>query len=226
MKKHQIFCLTVLFATTAGCAFNSTRTPGGTHRTGMIGAGLVSWDNVDTETKSEECREILKGGNRIDQQAMLDRDVYQSCYAQFMMPVEPMGQPAMPIPVDFNGDGTPDAMRWPEGYQVPMGLYQQYPGYWPGVMQAYGIQPMAYGGVGMYNGQMYEFPGAISTVDGSSLDPRMQPRPVAVTTTQAPSQSADYATKQELQKLQGQMKATVGEVVAHGNAIQQLEAKK
>jgi hypothetical protein len=133
-----------------GCYHRTNlKTPVGTERHTMIAAGIYSSTDIDTVSNFKRCRELLKPGHA-EEEPLIDRDVYQSCFNNHMLPVRPMGQRSSPIPVDVNGDGRPDAMRYTEGYEVPLNLYSSYPGvYWPGAYQQYGYNPEDFGASGV-----------------------------------------------------------------------------
>lgn len=170
------------------CAFNTVNTPAGKKSSGFVGAGLVSWSNTDTNTNFDRCRELLKPGLPADpvsgkpaDMALTDRSVYSACFANHMLPPDPMGQQSAPIPVDYDGDGQPDAYQYTGGYQVPAGMVAAYPGVnWSSAMSAYGFEP----GQGFFAGA------PISTMDGSSLDAR-RVRPIASSAPTAPAPASN-----------------------------------
>lgn len=148
-----------LVASLTGCYHSSTvNTPVGTEKNRMYALGIVSTSNVDTDTKFERCRDLLKPGHPLDA-SMIDREVYDKCFADAMQHVEPgRGQQPSPTPMDANGDGRPDFYQYKDGFQVPADLYQMYPGmYWPGVYQNYGYGPgdVMYGSAPMSYQQGY-----------------------------------------------------------------------
>lgn len=178
----RIIIYALSLATLAGCYNSSTtRTPAGTRKDKFYLAGMVATSETDTVVAFERCRELLKPGHP-NEQPMIDRDVYAPCFNNAMVGVEPRGQTASPAPLDLDGDGRPDAVRYPSGLQVPMDLYMTFPGvYWPGMYQYYGVSPNGWtpGPVsydpsyGAFGGAYYAPPAApgASVYAGSIADP-------------------------------------------------------
>lgn len=152
-----------------GCVhFDKTNTPVGSKTDTMIGAGLVSVSTTDTkESFEEDCPRWLMAGHD-GETNMIRRDIYQTCFSNHMLPIDPMGQRPAPMPIDTNGDGRPDSVQFSTGLRIPQQWYTAYPGWWPGVFNAYGVQQ------GM-TGAMFMAPGMASPVGGTvyagSLDP-------------------------------------------------------
>jgi hypothetical protein len=130
----------------SGCYSSSTvKTPGGTRTSRSIALGIYSTDETDTMVSFDRCRDLLKPGHP-GEEPMVDREVYNKCFADAMNGVEPRGQQPQPVPMDLNGDGRPDVARYNNGLQVPYGLYMMYPGYnWPGIYHQYGLGQLTTG---------------------------------------------------------------------------------
>ncbi|MFA5130059.1 MAG: hypothetical protein WC477_04035 [Patescibacteria group bacterium] len=146
-SKHIVLTVTILTGV-FGCRFRTVDSPVGVEKSTDL--PFLSISSVNTHDRyKEECLPWLADAQQ-GRTAMLKKDVYQACFANHMLAVEPgKGQKSAPVPVDLDGDGNPDFVRYAEGYQVPYTWYSMYPGmYWPGVYQSAGIAPMSFGNAG------------------------------------------------------------------------------
>lgn len=223
-------------AALTGCAFNTTNTPGGKNSNGMIAAGLVSWNNTDTKVAFEDCRMFLEGFNSSTKPdtAMANKENYATCWNNGMKGVAPNGQRTDPVPVDLNGDNQPDAVRYPDGVQIPYGLYMTYPGvYWPGQYQHYSVaapharlqRPHFYG----HTTFVPPAPLGESERAGSVMDPRMaqyaqananRPTPAAA----APAPATD-ATAEKLDKVVKHLKLVQKDVKSISDDMDETKKK-
>lgn len=147
--KKILLLLWSLFAVTGCYASSVTNTPGGKTSSHMYMAGMVTTSETDTMVSFDRCREIVKPGHP-GEEPMVDREVYDKCFADAMKGVAPMGQRPDATPVDLNGDGRPDVVRYTDGTQVPYGLWSMYPNVnFPQVYGYYG-----YGATGGYGSSM------------------------------------------------------------------------
>lgn len=155
--KTFILLLMSLFA--VGCYSSSrVRTPGGESTSKMYMAGMVQTSETDTMVSFDRCRELVKPGHP-GEAPMIDREVYDKCFADAMKGVPPMGQRPDPTPVDLNGDGRPDVVRYTDGTQVPYGLWSMYPNvYFPQVYGYYGHGASGYGASMGYGPASYVMP--------------------------------------------------------------------
>lgn len=233
----RIIICALSLATLAGCYNSSTtRTPAGTRKDRFFLAGMVSTSETDTVVAFERCRELLKPGHP-NEQPMIDRDTFSPCFNNAMVGVEPRGQTASPAPLDLDGDGRPDAVRYPSGLQVPMNLYMTFPGvYWPGMYQYYGVPhdgwtpgPISYDpSYGAFGGAYYPPPAALGRHEyaGSLADPLRagydaENARADATYPEAAKNPQGFVRRNELRGLYKQTRAND----AHVNAVE-AEAQK
>lgn len=165
---------TVALLTLSGCYRSSTvDTPTGKKTSRSYALGIVSTDETNTMVSFDRCRDLIKPG-RPGEQPMIDREVYDKCFADAMVGVDPNGQLPQPTPVDLDGDSRPDAVRYTNGFQMDYGMYSMYPGvYWPQVYGHYGLQPYmpmqsGYHRSLRHRGAMVGYPGDAATAGTNS----------------------------------------------------------
>ncbi len=124
---------------------------------------MVTTNETDTMVSFDRCRELIKPGHP-GEAPMIDREVYDKCFADAMKGVPPAGQRPDPTPVDLNGDGRPDVVRYTDGTQVPYGFWSMFPGvYFPQVYGYYGYGAGGYGGPMGYGPASYVMPAPLGS---------------------------------------------------------------
>lgn len=134
------FVLTSALIGGMGCYHRDTnRSPVGVDESRSYAAGLVMIHDRDTTIGQKDCEKAMTTFFQEEQQP-IRREVYAPCFTIGMMVVDQQNQQPPPTPIDLNGDGRMDAVRYQSGVQVPYDLYLAFPGmYWPAEYAARGL---------------------------------------------------------------------------------------
>ena len=149
MDKKIVLALVVFASLFLGGCVRVSRTKSPVGESNKTDVLFVSVETTDTRSREIDCRQVLAQADAEGKTAdMLPREVYQTCFNNGMLAVEPgRGQRSDPVPV--TGRESSVAARYNNGAQVPYGMY---PYGHPLAMMQGGYAPSTYAVMGLQGG--------------------------------------------------------------------------